>query len=75
MNKQASDKGGNLFFRCLFSERERQQEKAGKSEKREKKGTACYCTRFRNTQDLARPPGEELLRGDQCQGAAFTVGR
>lgn len=28
MNKQASDKGGNLFFRCRFNERERQQDGA-----------------------------------------------
>lgn len=37
MNKQASDKGGNLFFRCHFSERERQQEREGERVRRERR--------------------------------------
>lgn len=37
VNKQASDKEGNLFFSCHFSERERQQERGGERERRERR--------------------------------------
>lgn len=40
MNKQASDKGGNLFFRCHFNEGEMHREKeVGRSEKKEEENT------------------------------------
>lgn len=37
VNEQASDKEGNLYFRCHFSERERQQERGGERVRRKRR--------------------------------------
>lgn len=45
VNKQASDKGGNLFFRCHFNEGEMGREtEVGRSKKKEEEHTMSLHT-------------------------------
>lgn len=48
MNKQASDKGGNLFFRCHFNEGEMGREtEVGRSKKKEEEHTMSLHTVYK----------------------------
>lgn len=53
----------------------RDSKRKGERVRRERRRAQRFTAHSSETQDLARLPGEELLRGDQCQGAASTVGK
>lgn len=70
MNKPASDKEGNLFFRCHFSERKRQQERRGERVRREKRRAHRVTAHSSEIDRIWQNYPGRTVRGSYCQSAA-----